>query len=128
MKIQHTKYYDISIIVGDINFDNNRFPGHTQAVNNYLDEKGLSSVWEFIPVDFTFSTENSFSTIDHFLISTNHSCMILDAGSIHDSKNMSRHCPIYLKVDIKMARNLPEKNIRNPKPSWSLSTPEQHNM
>jgi hypothetical protein len=65
LKTKYAKKFDTAIILGDINFDNNRFTGHTQAVNTFLESERLSSVWDFFPVDFTFSSGTSFSTLDH---------------------------------------------------------------
>ena len=111
LKTKNSKKYDTAIVLGDINYDNLRYTGHTQAVNNFLESERMASVWDFFPADFTFSSGNSFSTIDHFFISTTQSFIILEAGPIHDPDNMSGHCPIYLKVDLPrqtiLQRNFP---------------------
>ena len=86
----------------------------------------MCSVWDFSPVDFTFSAGNSRSTIDPFLISNTQPSIIQEAGVIHDSETMSGHSPIYIKVDLaKAIHNPPEKVSRNPRLNWSRSTPEQ---
>ena len=125
IKLKYAKKIDTSIILGDINFDSHRYTGHTQAVNTYLETERLCSVWDFFPADFTFSSRDSFSTLDHFLISNTQSNMVLEAGPVHDPENMSGHCPIYMKVDLTKANNPPEEISRNPRLNWGRSSPEQ---
>ena len=127
IKIQYSKKYDTSIIAGDINFDDNRYTGHTQAINNYLLEKGLSSIWEYIPGDFTFAAGSSFSTIDHFFIPSNQTNMVVEAGSIHDSENLSGHCPIFVKLNLKKASKPQEDIVKKPRLNWNNSSTQQRN-
>ena len=63
IKDKYSKSYDTSIVLGDMNYDDNRYTGHTLAVNNFLENERLCSIWESHPVDFTFSSGQSFSTI-----------------------------------------------------------------
>ena len=125
LKENNSKKFDSSIILGDLNYDDNRFTGHTQVVNNFLEQDRLCSVWDFFPVDFTFSAGVSCSTLDHFLISNTHHNMVLEAGAINDPENMSGHSPIYLKIDLEKANNPPEKISRKPRLNWDRSSPEQ---
>ena len=122
---QYSQKYDTSIILGDLNFDDSRYSGHTQAINNFLDNEGLSSAWDSFPVDFTFSSSTAFSTIDHFLISNTQAHIILEAGVVHDVENVSGHSPIYLKIDLVKANDPPEVTHRNPRLNWARSSPEQ---
>ena len=108
-KAMSSKKFDTAITLGDLNFDNNRFTGHTQAVTNFLEAKRLCSVWNYNPVDFTFPCGSSLSTIDHFLISKTQEYIVLEAGPIHDAENVSGHSHIYLKIDLAKANNPPKK-------------------
>ena len=126
LKEKFSKQFDTAIVLGDLNYDDHRYTGHAQAINNYLENERLCSVWDLSPVDFTFSSGNSRSIIDHFLISNTQSSIIQEAGVIHDAENMSGHSPIYIKVDLAKANNPPEKITREPRLNWSWSSPEQH--
>ena len=125
LKQKYSKKFDTAIILGDINFDDNRFTGHTQAISNYLEQERLSSVWNFFPVDFTYAFGESRSTLDHFIISNTQSNIILESGAIHDPDNVSGHSPIYVKVNLQKANNPPEKICRKPMLNWAGSSPEQ---
>ena len=63
MKQKYSKKFDTSLILGDINFDDIRYTGHTQAVNNFLENERLCSAWDLFPVDFTFSMGTSFPVV-----------------------------------------------------------------
>ena len=104
--------------MGDLNFDDVRYTGHTQAVNNFLEKERLATVLDFFPVDFTFASRESLSTLDHFLIANTQSYIVLDAGVLHDPENVSGHSPIYLKIDLAKANNPPEEVSRKPMPNW----------
>ena len=78
---------DISLLkqkLGDLNYDDNRYTGLTQAITNYLEELGH-------PIDYTFAFGQSHSTIDHFMISNSQPNIILEAGAVHDADNLSGH-------------------------------------
>ena len=68
LKTKYSSKFDTAIVVGDINYDNLRYTGHTQAINNFLESEILSSVWDFFPADFTFSSGDSL--IQKLLTST----------------------------------------------------------
>ena len=125
IKNKYATKFDTSIVLGDINFDDTRYTGHTLAVNNFLENERLCSVWDSFPVDFTFSAGKSFSTIDHFFISNTQQDIIFEAGAIHDPENMSGHSPVYLKINLAKANNPPEKIFRNPRLNWCRSSPDQ---
>ena len=122
MKQKYSGKFDTAIVLGDINYDDDRFTGHTQAVNSFLENERLCSVWDIFPVEFTFAIGETRSTIDHFLISNTQSGIILEAGAIHDPENLSGHSPIYVKVDLNKANNPPEDIHRNPRLNWNRST------
>ena len=125
IKNKYAKKYDTSIVLGDINFDDARYTGHTLAVNTFLENERLCSSWDLFPIDFTFSAGQSRSTIDHFFIPNTLQDIILEAGVIHDSENMSGHSPVFLKINLAKACNPPEKVSRNPRLNWGRSSPEQ---
>ena len=62
--------FDAHCIIGDLNTDFDRISSaHVTTVNNFIFEEQLSRLWNNYNVDFTFSQNNSVSTIDHFLLS-----------------------------------------------------------
>ena len=126
IKEKYAKKFDISIIVGDINFDDSRYTGHTIAINTFLERQRLSSAWDFYPVDFTFSNGQTVSTIDHFFLSNSN--ILLEGGALHDPDNVSGHSPVYIKIDLIKARNPQEKLFKAPRLNWDRSSPEQHAM
>ena len=125
LKQEYFGRYDFSVVIGDLNFDINRFSGHTQAINSFLEREDMFSVWSVFPVDFTFALGNSVSTIDHFIVPYSKSNVVLDAGSIHDSDNLSGHAPIFMKLNLEKACNKSEECRRNPRINWGYSSIEQ---
>ena len=118
MKQNYSGKFDTAIVLGELNYDYDRFIGHTQAVNSFLENERLCSVWDIFPVEFTFAFGETRSTLDHFLISNTQSGIILKAGAIHDPENISGH---YVKVDLNKANNPPEDIHRNPRLNWNRS-------
>ena len=125
LKQEQARKYDTLIVLGDLNIDDIRYTGHTQAVNNFLEKERICSTWDSFPVDFTFASGASCSTLDHFLISNTQLNIVLDAGVLHDPDNVSGHSPIYLKIDLAKANNPPEEPKRNPRLNWGRSSEEQ---
>ena len=125
LKQKYSGKFDTAFILGDLNFDDNRFTGHTQAISNYFEKERLCSVWNFFPVDFTYAFGESRSTLDHFIISNTQANIILESGAVHDPENVSGHSPIYVKVNLQKANNPPEKICRKPMLNWAGSSPEQ---
>ena len=117
--------FDVPVILGDLNFDNLRFTAHTQMINQFMEENSFFTAWEMFPIDFTFSNNQSRSTIDHFLLPDKFASTIIDARVVHDSENMSGHAPIYLQLDLLKSKNPVEKVERPPRLNWFYSTKEQ---
>ena len=87
MSLQH-KYvdsYDVSIILGDLNFDDTRYTGHAQLLHNVMERENLRSVWDIFPVDFTFTSGNAFSVLDHFLLDSTKTKNKVDSGRARSS-------------------------------------------
>ena len=125
LKQKYSGKFDTAFILGDLNFDDNRFTGHTQAISNYFEKERLCSVWNLFPVDFTYAFGESRSTLDHFIISNTQANIILESGAVHDPENVSGHSPIYVKVNLLKANNPPEKICRKLMLNRAGSSPEQ---
>ena len=71
-------------------------------------------------------TDNkSVSTLDPFLISPRLLSLVSGAGVIHRGDNMSRHSPIWLKLDLGILPKKLSVYERVPiKPSWSKASVE----
>ena len=126
IKEKYSKKYGTSIIAGDINFDDNRYTGHTAAINTFLEQHRLCSAWDSFPIDFTFSFGQAVSTIDHFFISNSNLNILLEEGVLHDPENLSGHSPIYIKIDLVKASNPLEKMSKPPRLDWGRSSTDQH--
>ena len=95
------------------------------TVSTFLERERLCSIWDLFPINFTFSSGQSCSTIDHFFISNTQQGIIFGAGAIHDPENLSGHSPVYLKIDLAKANKPPEKISRNPRLNWGRLSEDQ---
>ena len=84
--------YDDVILAGDINWDNRRNSGFSEAMRNFVTRIGLKSVWEKHPVSFTHihTDMKSTSILDNFLVNERLLELVEDAGVIHLWENLSR--------------------------------------
>ena len=71
-------------------------------MKNFVDRVGLVSLWESHPVDFTHIHTDMRSTavLDHFLVNERLIPLVEECRVLSRGKNMSRHCPILLKLRI----------------------------
>ena len=112
---------------GDFNCDIKRNTGQTRRIAEFMEEHGLTPVWEKYPIDFSHTTERNdkswFSTIDHFLVTDIDS--VMSAGVIHHPDNQSDHEPIFCQLD-KTVISIPSANIspKAPGPAWRLASLE----
>ena len=94
-------------------------------MKNFLNRMELVSLWSHYKVDFTnMHTDNkSVATLDHCLISPRLLSLVSGAGVIHRGDNMSRHSPIWLKLDLGILPKKLSVYERVPiKSSWSPMT------
>ena len=128
LKQKNSAKFDISVLLGDINFDDSRFTGHTQSINSFLEQESLLSVWGLFPIDFTFGLGDAFSTIDHFFISSLQPGVVHDAGVIHDPENLSGHAPIYMKLKLEKAMIETKERYKGPRINWGQSSDQQRGV
>ena len=110
---------------GDLNWHVERNSHFSHIMKNFVDRMELVSLWSHYNVDFThMHTDNkSVSTLDHFLISPRLLSLVCGAGVIHRGDNMSRHSPIWLKLDLGILPKKLSVSERVPiKPSWSKAS------
>ena len=95
-------------------------------MQEFVSRMGLISLWQEHPVDFThLDTDNkSTSTLDHFLVSPSLLPLVSGCGVIHRGDNMSRHSPIWLKINLRAPLPLRKKVVAHAprKPSWPKAT------
>ena len=98
-RITEVNNYDMILWTSDINSDFSRNTGHTQAVQDSLEDLGLNTAWDQHDVDFTCFHEllgqTYTSTIDHFFWNSRFDSCVTTAGVLHLPDNKSDHCPIY---------------------------------
>ena len=111
--------FDTVIWAGDINSDFSRNSSHTRAVQDTLDDLGLSTAWDRFEADFTCAHEmlgQTFtSTLDHFFWNPVFSESVIDAGVLHLPGNMSDHNPIFCSFDVSLIKEVSAEQ-KKPKP------------
>ena len=113
------------VLMGDLNFDTSRNSQFAQIVKNFLHENSLLTVWSKFDCNFTYYQERvvrertvvSKSTIDHFCISSNSLDNATVAMPLHLAANLSKHAPIYLKLNFNITLENPGSNDSNSPPS-----------
>ena len=119
-------YNDI-VWAGDMNWEMTRKSQFSCIMKSFVEKIGLVSLWNHHKIDFThMHTDNkSVTSLDHFLISPRLLPLITGCGVIHRGDNMSRHSPIWLKLNLGSLPKKQKASGRTPiKPSWPKATPE----
>lgn len=119
------------IYMGDLNADFSRNTAFVHIVENFVNEKDMTNIWNKFPCDFTYcqtqTRDNAlntyFSLIDHFFVSANLLDDCVEATAIHLAENTSNHDPIYLKFTCESTAShgdtCDENVVRQPKPAWN---------
>lgn len=111
-------------IVGDLNTDTTRLHSwHTQSLTQFVNNEGLCFALNYADADvkYTYHNEyhNSFSIIDHFIVSQNLSSAILGYYSIcEDVDNVSDHSPLVLMLNIDFSSFKPLHLTYKPRRNW----------
>ena len=119
-------YSDV-LWTGDLNWDMKRGTQFSRTMHEFVNRMGLVTLWSQHPVDYTHihTDYKSTSTVDHFLLSPRLFPLVVDSGVIHRGDNLSRHSPIWVKLNL---GSLPlRKQLASPvprKPSWPKASPE----
>jgi len=90
------------MISGDINCDFTRASGFVDKVKQYMVEKGLCTIWNNYPVDYTYvhTDKESVSTIDHFIVNRDVLNLCAAAGVDHQYSDGIFHSPIYAHLNL----------------------------
>ena len=119
-------YTDV-LWTGDLNWDMGRTTQFSRNMHRFMEKMGLVSLWSQHPVDFThIHTDNkSVSTVDHFIVNPRLLPLVADCGVIHRGDNLSRHSPIWVRLNL---GSLPLRNTMKStvprKPSWPKASAE----
>ena len=124
------------LLMGDLNCDMSRNSQFVQIVKNFLQENTLITVWSQFDCNFTYYQERvvrgrtvvSQSTIDHFCIKSHSINSCVEAMPLHLAANLSKHAPIYLKLNCnsvpKNAANSDTYSPPSDKPMWHKANTE----
>ena len=124
--INSVAYNDV-LWTGDINWDMRRNTEFSRIMHGFVERMGLVTLWSQHEVDYThIHTDNkSTSIVDHFILSPRLLPLVADCGVIHRGDNLSRHSPIWVKLNLgtlplrkESAGSIPRK------PSWPKATVE----
>ena len=119
-------YSDV-IWTGDMNWDMKRDTEFSRIMHRFVEKMGLMTLWSQRQVDYTHihTDYKSTSTVDHFVLSPRLLPLVLDSGVIHRGDNLSRHSPIWVKLDLGSLPLRKEPTGLIPrKPSWPKASAE----
>ena len=117
--------YDDVVWGSDINWDTSRNTYFARSMASFVERLGLVPLWSEHPVPYTHvhTDGKSKSTIDHFLISPRLIPLVSECGIVERGDNLSRHCPIWVKIRL---GDLPLRTGAEAwipkKPCWSKAT------
>ena len=111
------------IIGGDLNCDITRDVPQTHALLGFADSENFNLVVNNSKSTVTY-THESFSTIDHFMVTPNLSDFILKYETLETVINFSDHIPIIMHMDIDIEYLQTVKRSTSPSVSWIKCTEE----
>ena len=119
--------YNDVLWTGDLNWDTKRDTEFSRIMHGFVQQMGLVTLWSKNQVDFTHihTDYKSTSTVDHFILSPRLLPLVSDCGVIQRGDNLSRHSPIWVKLNLGSLplRKEPTGHIPR-KPSWPKATME----
>ena len=114
------------VLGGDFNVDFSRNWLHTDLLNDLCSTRILSSIVRhpYSTIDFTYNFNmKSFSVIDHFILSDHLFNSSVKSISVeHDVDNTSDHDPLFLELELTVARCKFYSPMYESKPSWNKAT------
>ena len=121
--------YDDVVWGSDLNWDISRNTSFSRTMQSFLDRTGLVALWSHHTVPYTnvHTDGRSRSTIDHILLSPRLVPLVEDCGVIERGDNLSRHCPIWVRLRLGALPIRPSsKRIWVPKkPCWSKANTDE---
>ena len=109
-----TAQFDDVVWGSDFNWDPSRNSQFSRSIAAFVQETGLTSLWDQHPVPYTHvhTDGKARSVLDHFLLSPRLLQLVDACGIVERGDNRSRHCPIWVRLKL---GSLP---IRKPSPKW----------
>jgi len=114
------------VLGGDFNVDLMRNWSHTALLNDFCMQGNLTPVIRHVnsAVDYTYHFNmRHLSCIDHFIVSdVLFQSAVLQQHVLHDVDNTSDHDPLFMMLDISVARLNVGKRAFTSRPSWNKAT------
>ena len=103
--ISEANNIDNIVIGGDLNTDFKRVNSlHTKSLFSFVEHHTMKCGlhFEYSHVDYSYESKSnhSRSLVDHFVITENLFCNIVDYSVIHDGDNLSDHSPISMTLNV----------------------------
>ena len=124
-KIRTKEEFDELIIAGDRNADFDRINAFVNKVKRFDNERNLQYSWNKFDIDYTHIHTDDISTdrLDHFMWTNGLSDHIIDGGVLHLNDNLSRHSPIWIKLNVKnIVRNTEEEVKIAEEIAWAIGS------
>ena len=112
------------IIGGDLNCDLTRDVPQTHALMDFVERENLYLALNHSNSSVTH-THESFSTIDHFMVTPNLSDFIIKYETLETVNNFSDHIPILMQMNLDITYLQTVKRSIYPSVSWTKCTKEQ---
>ena len=99
--VRDTRHSDV-LLAADLNWDPVRITQFANIVKEFVSRSGLTTLWSEHPVNYTHvhTDYKSTSVLDHFLMSPRLVPLVTDCGVSHTGDNLSRHSPIYVRLQL----------------------------
>ena len=101
-----------------------------ELMASFVERVGLVPLWSTHQVPYTHvhTDGKSRSTVDHFLLSPHLLDLVEKCGVVERGDNLSRHCPIWVKIKLgALPLRSGAKTWVPKRPSWSKATTEEVN-
>ena len=120
--------YDDVVWGSDLNWDLSRNTSFARTLSAFVERLGLVPLWSVHPVPYTHvhTDGKSRSTIDHILLSPRLVNLVADYGVVERGDNLSRHCPIWVKLSLgELPLRHQAKTWVPKRPCWSKASTQQ---
>ena len=95
-------------------------------MSGFVERTGLVSLWFELQYRHVHTDGKSKSTIDHILLSPRLLPLVEDCGVVERGDNLSRHCPIWVKLKLGALPVRPSTRTWVPKkPCWSKASTDE---
>ena len=110
--------------MGDMNYSPARNSLHCTIVKQVLEDKGLSSVWDTFPVDFTYTGSDQHIVLGHVVVPNHFLEEAVQGGVVHNLNNTSDHEPVFESFSAEADELAAVEALISPGEASSLDTVE----